>query len=271
MQANSNIVKKTARAALKDNFVKAIFFCLTVVFSMLAVYIIETLLCIVFPDVIASVIVALLLVFLIAPLMLGMLRAFWRIMWNSDDTVEVVFYYFSSREEYERSLRLIFGIVFRTLWIGFLLFLPALFTDALSSVRVYEFFGMSAPSFASNLWVLSAFLKIAALIVLYIITLKYYLAPFLFVADGEMDAAEAIHKSTLLSRATAIDFLLLTFSFFGWFLISFTVIPVIFTIPYFIMSYIVHSRFAVANYNKVAKQFSSGEDDFQFSAESIEL
>jgi uncharacterized membrane protein YccF (DUF307 family) len=83
-----------------------------------------------------------------------------------------------------------------------------------------------------------------------------------------MDVYEAIHKSTLLSRATSIDFLGLLLSFFGWILLSVTVIPLIFTLPYFLTSYMVHSRFAVANYNKVVSKMSS-YGEAQFSSEDI--
>ena len=108
-------------------------------------------------------------------------------------------------------------------------------------------------------------------IILIAIMLKYYLAPFLFVADEDMDVMEAIHKSTVLTRATAVDFLILVLSFLGWILLSVLVMPLIFTLPYMVMSYVVHSRFAVANYNKVVKEFKKEGTDNAFSADSFKI
>jgi len=112
-------------------------------------------------------------------------------------------------------------------------------------------------------------LKSVAVAVLVAIMFKYYLAPFLVVADEEMDVYEALHKSTVLSRATVMDFIILILSFLGWIILSVTVIPLIFIIPYFMVSYLVHSRFSVANYNNVVKEFNVSQSSF--SAESMEI
>ncbi len=269
MVAASYVVKQTARAALKNNWFKGIAAAAVLCFSFFIMYIGVSLLGIALSDIALTFIWIALILFVFCPLLLGALRFFWRIMWESDDSIITLFHYFSSREQYSRAVKLIFALLIKILWIGFLLMIPAILTDIASSVRLYEFLGFSAPAWTSNLWVASVFLKSAAVAVLVVIMLKYYLAPFLVVADEEMDVLEAVHKSTVLSRATAMDFILLVLSFLGWILLSVTVIPLIFTIPYFIVSYLVHSRFSVANYNNVVKEFNVSQSSF--SAESMEI
>ena len=78
----------------------------------------------------------------------------------------------------------------------------------------------------------------------------FYIAPVLFIADDNMDCAEAIHMSTIIAKGSSIDFVYLFFSFIGWILICFFLIPIVFVLPYLICSYLVHIRFAVAKYNK---------------------
>lgn len=271
MATSSNIVKKTAKSALKGNYLKSVMLSAEFVFAALIVYIALALLSFVFSEWAVNILLILFSLFIMAPAALGLIRAFWRIMWDSEDKAEIIFYYFSSKKLYKKALKLIFNLAFKFLWIGLLLLIPSIITDTLSSVKVYDLFGLSAPAFASNLWVLSAFLRASAFIILIAIMLKYYLAPFLFVADEDMDVMEAIHKSTVLTRATAVDFLILVLSFLGWILLSVLVIPLIFTLPYMVMSYVVHSRFAVANYNKVVKEFKREGTDNAFSADSFKI
>ena len=86
---------------------------------------------------------------------------------------------------------------------------------------------------------------------------RYYIAPFLLIADEDMDAAEAIHMSDVISKSTMLDFIYLFFSLLGWIILSVLVIPIMFTLPYIITSVSVHTRFAIAEYNKrVDKQNS---------------
>ena len=82
------------------------------------------------------------------------------------------------------------------------------------------------------------------------------MAPLFFVADDNIDANEAMHMSTVISRKTSIDFVYLCFSFIGWLLLSILIVPLIFTLPYMLTSYAVHIRFAVAEYNRHIEQIN---------------
>lgn len=269
MSATSTVVKKTALAALKDNWVEAIFIGAILLFSYLALYIATSLLSFVLPDAAVYILMIILIVTVVLPLGLGALRSFWFIMWDKKGVIGETFYYFSSKHTYFKALKLFWWLCFRALCIGVVLLIPSVITDILSSAKIYELFSFSAPSWTSNLWVVSIFLKTAAGIGVLAIMVKYYLAPFLIIADENMDVSEAIHKSTLLSKATGIDFIVFVLSFLGWMLLSLFVFPLLATLPYFLVSYMVHSRFSVANYNKVVKQLGTDESEFDFSNEGF--
>ncbi|MBE6732457.1 MAG: DUF975 family protein [Ruminococcaceae bacterium] len=268
MAITADVTKKTAKAALKGNWVKAIAIGAVLIFSGFIIYIALSFIGTVFPSVVTALITLLITALVFIPLLMGALRSYWRIMWDSSDTLDSVFYYFVSLERYSRVAKLVLALFLKAVGVGILLFIPAIITDLFSKAALYEFFGISAPAWVGNLWIASGFLKAVALVILAAVMLKYYLSFFLVIADEQMDVYEAIHKSTLLSRATAIDFLGLILSFFGWILISLIAIPLIFTLPYFLTSYMVHSRFAVANYNKVVNQMSS-VNEHQFSSDDM--
>ena len=269
MSATSTVVKKTARAALKDNWVEAIFIGAILLFSHLALYIATSLLSFVLPDAAVYILMIISTVTVVLPLTLGAFRCFWLIMWDKKGIIGETFYYFSSKDTYFKALKLFWLLCFKALCIGIVLLIPSVITDVLSSAKIYELFNFSAPSWASNLWVVSIFLKTAAGIGLLIIMVKYYLAPFLIIADEKMDVREAIHKSTLLSKATGVDFIALVLSFIGWIILSLLVFPLLATIPYFMVSYMVHSRFSVANYNKVVKQLENTASECDFTDEGF--
>ncbi|MBR4073148.1 MAG: hypothetical protein IKK24_04305 [Clostridia bacterium] len=257
MVATAGAVKSTARAALKDNWLKSIIAALIFIFTFFILYIASALLSYVLPTFAIGALWGLFAVFLLAPLGMGLLRFYWRVMWDADDEIITVFHFFSEKEQYIRVIKLAFAYIVKIVYIGFLLFLPSVITEIFSNGRVYEMVGFSAPSWASSLYLVSVFLKSAAVVLLIILMIKYYLAPFFVIADEEMDIWEAMHKSTVLAVATGMDFILLVISLSGWILLSLITIPLPFTLPYFAVSYLVHSRFATANYNKVVKEFDS--------------
>ena len=113
---------------------------------------------------------------------------------------------------------------------------------------------MPIPIWTTNLSFFISFLKFFTVTATVFAMLKYYLAPMLAVADENMEIAEALHLSTIISKKTLLDFIFLLFGFWGWLLISVLVIPLIYSIPYFILSYLIHCSFAVQNFNsEIAK------------------
>ncbi len=258
MLAPSSVIKSTARTAMSGKFLKCIIACGIFEFANIICLYLSEIIGFVINDYAFYAAMVVLSVFLIFPLFLGVLRFFRRLLWGEDDGPIIVFHYFSSAKQYYRAFRftLVFGL--RYFLSALVLFVPAFIVKLFSETFFYDLFGLKMPAWISNMWVLSVFLTAAAAVVFFFVGLRWYIAPFLYVADEEMDASEAIHMSVVISRSTALEFFTLILSFVLYIAASFLMIPIIFTMPYFIAAYMVHSRYAVAQYNRVCDELSQG-------------
>lgn len=257
MLAPSGIVKQTARTALSGNWLKSIIAASAVIFPVFICIFIADLVASISSSVVGIIIMLALSFLLLLPLFLGAVCFFRRILWGQDDSVLVLFRFFSSLAEYRRALHLSLLVIIRLLSNGILLFSPCLIVRLFASNKLYSLINVSMPVWAESLIYVSYFLGALGALALFLVMLKIYLAPFLFVADEEMDADEAINMSQIISKRTDSDFFWLVLSFAPWILLSLFVIPIIFTLPYFICSYLVHCRFAVAQYNRDVDRFNT--------------
>ncbi len=257
MLAPSGIVKQTARTALRGNWVKATIATSAVIFPVF--------ICIFVADLVATIsssfagitIMLILSFLLLLPLFLGALGFFRRILWGQDDSVLMIFRYFSSIADYCRAIHLSFLVIIRLLANAILLFSPGLIVRVFAGNKLYSLINVSMPVWAESLIYVSYFLLALGALALFFVMLKIYLAPFLFVADEDMDVDEVINMSQIISKRTSPDFFWLVLSFAPWILASVFVIPLVFTLPYFICSYLVHCRFAVAQYNRDVDRFNT--------------
>lgn len=250
MTAGSSAVKATAKTALKGKWIKSIVASIILASAVLICAITGDLVLYIAGNAAAVIYKALFSVLVAMPLFLGTLRFFWRLLFGTADDPVILFHYFSSRELYRRALKLCLSLTVRIAVIGAALFIPAVFTDILSKAEFYEAFGNAIPLWVSNLWPVSVLLKSLAGVALAFVVIRYYAAPVLFVADDNIDVAEAVHMSSVLARGSYADFVYLVFSLLGWILLCFLYAPIVFVLPYLLVSYLVHVRFAVAYFNK---------------------
>lgn len=250
MSVPSYAIKQTAKTALAGQYTKSVVASSIFLFSMLVVYITSSLIYTLTGEIGFFTFLILFAVFLGFPLFLGLLYFFRRLLWGNNDSVVTVFKYFSSIDEYKRAMHLSLILSLRMGISAVVAFAPSLIVKLLTSEGFYSAFGMSLPLWTSNLWVVSSFLQILGIAVWLLVNIRYYMSGFLFVADENMDAAEAVNMSAIISRRTAGDFFWLVLSFAFWAMLSALVAPLIFTIPYFVCAYGVHCRYAVAAYNK---------------------
>ncbi len=249
MSINSNIVKITAKTALKGNFLKAIICSTTILFCFIINYYTSSLVNMVAGDIISEIFSILLSGFAIFPLFIGILRWFWRMILGIADNPISVYYYFSSKKLYLKTIKLLFAIVIKLLPIAVIVFLPAVFVWLLSQSFIFDFFDLSIPLWSRNLEYAIIFTKTLSTVIVSLISLRYYIAPILFVSNDEIEVFEALHMSAVISKKSALDFIYLIFSFLGWILISVFALPLIFTVPYMLTAYVVHIRFVIAEYN----------------------
>ncbi len=247
-------VKVTAKHALKGKWLCGGIVSAILLFSYFICLNISSVLGYMFGFIFQELVFNLLFILMFLPIILGALRYFWRILFGANDNPIIIFYYFSEFKLYRKAMTLIFNLAFKVIIFGFFLSIPVFIAKAMSNAYIYDLIGLSIPVWMANLDTFIVFLKILAYVLLAFVMLKYYMAPVLFVADDNMEAVEAIHMSSVITKKTSIDFIYLFFSFFGWFLLSLAVIPAIFTLPYILTSYAVHIRFSVAEYNNYIKQ-----------------
>lgn len=262
MTASTSAVKATAKTALKNNRLSACVSSITVIFAFFVCYLTSGFVSFIATDAAGTAFFAALTFFLLAPLALGLLRFIWRMIFGVCDNPVSVFYYFSSKKLYTKAMRLMLSLTLRLLFFGALVFLPAIIVDLFTGVRIYEIIGIPIPLWTSNLYYLSVFLKTVAGVILVFIMARYYFAPFLVIADENIDTSEAVHMSGVLSGKTMLDLIYLFFSMLGWIILSVLVIPLIFTMPYLLTALSVHVRFAIAEYNKLTNGFGTTPPEF---------
>ena len=268
MLAPSPVVKKVAKDALKKDHVKSMVVSCILVFAFFIIMLTSSLISVFAGEVGYYVSFGFMLYLGLAPLALGALCFFRRLTFEQNDSVLIIFRYFSSADEYKRAVYLISILTVKLFSVGLVLFLPCIIVYILSSEKLYKLLGVALPHWTSNLWTLNSFLVIIALLGLVFIMLKYYLSALIFVSSDDIDPAEAVNMSTIISKRTGADFFGMSLSFIPWMLLSVLIAPLIFTLPYFITSYCVHGRFAITDYNIDVDKFNSNTTP-SFSTDEI--
>ncbi len=184
------------------------------------------------------------------PLFFGLLKFFWHIIFGTTENVSFIFCYFSSMRMYKRAFGLSYRLVLRMVAFAIICSLPKMWLDMFVNSSVYNSVGEAVPEFVGNLWVVEALLSVLGIIIWVLISARLYIAPFLLVVDDEAFPSTVIRKAYVISKRTYSDFIWLLVAFLGWIVLSLTGIPLIFLLPYFVTAYLVHCRFAVADYNK---------------------
>ena len=249
MTAPSPVVKSVAKDALKKNFLRSVVVCCVLIFVFFVVMLTSSLISVFAGSIGYTAAFSALLFLIVEPLLLGVFNYFRRLIFEQDDSVLIIFKYFSSAKEYKRAIHFITLLTIRFIGVALVLYLPCIIVTILSNEAIYSFFNLQVPLWTSNLWALNSFLAILAFFGIVFIMLKYYLAPIIFVGNDTLEPAEAVHMSTIIAKRSGADFFGLVLSFIPWMLLSVFVAPLMFTLPYFITSYCVHSRFAITVYN----------------------
>ncbi len=249
MTVSGSTIKKEARNILKNNY--SDIFVATI--SVLAVWYIFNLLCSILEifttAILAEGLLLLLSVFLFAPLVLGFLRYLWRVSSGVTDNPVTVFYYFTGFRLYFKSLRLVISLCIR-IGLCYLIFLiPYFALQVITGTWIYETLDITVPLWTLNLSNVITVLHYVAVLATVFACFKYYLAPMIFVVDETIDTAEAVHMSTVIAKKTSFDFIFMVFSFIGWIILSLLALPLIYTLPYMLLSYLKHCSYAVETFN----------------------
>lgn len=242
-------VKSTALITLKGNWAVSCSKAMVPVFATIIILLSCVLLSLPFGDILAYMIFALLFTFIVAPLWLGTVRTYWKSANGEMEGVSGCFYYFSGKKEYMRALKYNLKVLLHWLKVAVILLVPAILVNVFTNSETYELFGVSIPLFVMNLRYLDKVFHIAALILAVAHLISLYLPAFLFVSIEDMSPNECFKRGTEIGGYTKSRFFTHLLGFGGWIILSATLIPLLFTMPYLLMSYVVECRYNVAFYN----------------------
>ena len=249
MNFSNATVKITAKSTLKNKYTSGIITAAIFVFAYIVCYYCGAFLYSLGSPAAATISLICLFAFLILPLIAGYVYWGVRLAFFGENEPVLMFKYFSSKENYLKALKFSFLITGNGLFVGFLLSLPCILVSLIASGKLFVMLGLKIPLWASSFDTVRTVFVIAAILLFFLIMLKYYLAPFLMAADEDMDPLEAVHMSKIISVRSKRNFLWLILGFLPHIIACVFVIPIIFLFPYFNLSYVVYCRFAVAAYN----------------------
>lgn len=254
----SHVIKQNANTSLRDKWPQAIgvgaivlsVFCIHVVLLETFAMILQNFL----PQTAAVLISCLPIIlagqFFGMPLLYGALRWFWFSSLEADVPISEVFCYFSDGREYLRAISLSFRVFVRIVGILFLCFLPTLLIEAARSPYTYQLFHSSMPYWVSSIWAFGRLMTLFGTVLSVILLLRYFAAPILMINDPSISPQEALNLSVIISKNANGKTLGFLFSFFGWYLLSLLVVPLLYIIPYFLCSYAVYCRYLINHYNR---------------------
>lgn len=248
----SSVVKSTAKASMKGKEISAIIAAMTVVLSLLFLLMLSGGLSVISSGimglgVIAVAAVLFLLVFF--PVILGSVRYFWRLTGGADDGPAEVFFYFQSLFVWKRAIKAGLFMLFKCFTAMFTCLLPYFIVTVLSNSWIYRFLGTEVPLWVAGLALVQSFLQVVGVFAGLAVISRYYLFAAIVVMDDDMLLLEAMHISVMVSRRSVSAFLALVVALFGWIILSFLALPLLYTAPLFFGCYAVHCRYALVNYN----------------------
>lgn len=196
--------------------------------------------------------------FLVSPLLLGVVRFFWRETDDINSTVGDAFCYFSSKRLYLRAVTAFFALFLRVFVIVFVCLVPYMILNILTSVDFYSLLGVRAPGGVFPAEYFTKWFRILGVAASIPLLTNYLLAPAIIVANDSISVNEAFKLSRRVSVGKLGYYLTFLLSFAGWLLLSVLAFPIIFTLPYFLASYCVFSRFVITNNNLMAEHQTVG-------------
>ncbi|MEM1484825.1 DUF975 family protein [Oscillospiraceae bacterium PP1C4] len=190
---------------------------------------------------IISILITLLIFVVVTPLSQGVVRWFYRRTGGENDGVTELFYYFETARDYFKSLGLYFIITLRMILWMILLCIPACVGGAV----IYAM-GLSGAEIPNTVSTISSILAIVWFIIVTIlfmlISMRYFLAPYLLAEHPEMKVRQAIKQGIKMVRGHKGRLFLFNLSFILWWLPTvlglLLIIPVAFSGMTYMMAFL---------------------------------
>ncbi len=167
---------------------------------------------------------------LLAPLVLGIVKWFFRRAQGEEISVSVLFEYYSSGEQFVRALAFLAHGLVRVLAWGCVSFLPGGLCLAAAAYQRRSFAHYAAAGVLEPLGLV--FLGLGILLFIPMM-LRLFLAPFLFVEDSSLSAGMCFRLSVQKMRFFRGHLFSLICSFLGWLVLCLFSFPLLYVFPYF--------------------------------------
>lgn len=195
--------------------------------------------------------------FLFVPFLMGVLRWFWKNSRDENNSLSEVFYYFSSSK-----------LFFKTVYIAFLLFLlvilgavvcfiPYIIMNQLTKPEFYSLFGCGMPLWASGLFPLVQFFKLAGMILFLCWVTRYMLFFVPFFENEQAKVGAIISGSIALTKGRLLRLVGFVLSFIGWALLCLFLLPALFILPYTLAGLVEYAK-SEQDFKRNFAPFSSG-------------
>ncbi len=186
------------------------------------------------------------------PISLGTMRWYYRNAGGKTAGFYSVFSYMQTTESYAKVIWFWFNLSVRLFAYGCLFLLPG------TIIGIAGFTNAVVTNWAGPLdFVLifiGIFLFIVGFIAYYVVTLKYFMAPYYFFENPDMKVSDIIKVTTKFSKTKTTELVKLTLSFIGWELLNLLVFPILFTLPYKHGTYAIVAKTYIEQINQMGKE-----------------
>ena len=180
--------------------------------------------------------------FVMFPLVFGVMRWFWFITAGGDIGIGEIFYYFSSGKVFFKSVGLSVRLYLRLIIGAVVSFLPYLAAAIFTTPYIYDRLNIKMPVFMESLSPLAQFLKAFGFLAFLMWISIYLLCYTVIFSEPQLTVGQIIRRTVKISKGFRFNMVCFFFSFFGWILLSFLLLPLIFAGPYMLSAFAVYGR-----------------------------
>ncbi len=163
-----------------------------------------------------------------------------------------VFSYMQTFQLYAKSIWLEFNLSIRKFAYRVLFILPGMivFATGFTTAIYSDWFG----PVQFMLIFIGLTLVIFGLIGYYIVTLKYFLAPYYFIENPDVKVRDIIKVTTQFVKPRRMELVKLAIGFIGWNILNILVFPILFVNPYYRSARAIYARVYIEQLNEINKE-----------------
>lgn len=185
--------------------------------------------------------------FLFSPLYLGIIRWFWQITGGKDEPISSVLIYYQNAEKYFFTIKLRLSLLWRVIVVALISISPAI--AIMIVAKIFNYIGGNLSYLYTPFRTAALVLLVLGAIVALIYLVRFFLVPAILFSDKNITITDAFRLSKALTykkRGRAIAFLVL--SFLGWAVLSILLLPIIYTLPFYLASFLIYSRKSIDDF-----------------------